>query len=249
MSKSDLFVLGQPVSVDNPLPISGGSGGGTNNNGLTDTQLRASAVPVSGPLTDTQLRATEVPVADSVQRTAIGAPADTSAASDTASGSVIAFLKRIAANITTVATRLTLGQSTMANSLRVAVASDQTAIKGALDATAVTGGVLGFKVLSAATTNATSVKTTAGRVYSCQFHNTANAYRYVKFYNLATAPTVGTSTVMSIVGVPPGGRASLTSTQGIYCSAGIAYAITAGVADNDTTAVGANEVGGSITYL
>jgi hypothetical protein len=29
---------------------------------LTDTELRASAVPVSGPLTDTQLRATAVPV-------------------------------------------------------------------------------------------------------------------------------------------------------------------------------------------
>jgi hypothetical protein len=34
--------------------------------GLTDTQLRASAVPVSGPLTDTQLRATAVPVSGTV---------------------------------------------------------------------------------------------------------------------------------------------------------------------------------------
>jgi hypothetical protein len=33
---------------------------------LTDTQLRASAVPVSGPLTDTQLRATAVPVSGTV---------------------------------------------------------------------------------------------------------------------------------------------------------------------------------------
>jgi len=32
------------------------------NPGLTDTQLRATAVPVSGPLTDAQLRATPVPV-------------------------------------------------------------------------------------------------------------------------------------------------------------------------------------------
>lgn len=37
---------------------SGGGGGG----GLTDAQLRATPVPVSGPLTDTQLRATPVPV-------------------------------------------------------------------------------------------------------------------------------------------------------------------------------------------
>jgi hypothetical protein len=33
---------------------------------LTDTQLRASAVPVSGPLTDTQLRASAVPVSGTV---------------------------------------------------------------------------------------------------------------------------------------------------------------------------------------
>lgn len=42
----------QNVTVTNPTAT-----------GLTDTQLRASAVPVSGPLTDAQLRATSVPVA------------------------------------------------------------------------------------------------------------------------------------------------------------------------------------------
>lgn len=40
-----------------PLPVSGP---------LTDTQLRASAVPVSGPLTDTQLRANPVPISGTV---------------------------------------------------------------------------------------------------------------------------------------------------------------------------------------
>lgn len=39
---------------------SGGGGGGSG--GLTDTELRASPVNVTGPLTNTQLRATEVPV-------------------------------------------------------------------------------------------------------------------------------------------------------------------------------------------
>lgn len=42
----------------NPVSLGGGGSGG-----LTNTELRASAVPVSGPLTDTQLRATPVPVA------------------------------------------------------------------------------------------------------------------------------------------------------------------------------------------
>lgn len=41
-----------------PLPVTGTVATG----GLTDTQLRAAPVPVSGPLTDTQLRANPVPV-------------------------------------------------------------------------------------------------------------------------------------------------------------------------------------------
>jgi hypothetical protein len=41
---------------------SGGGGGGGGGDGLTNTQLRASPVPVSGPLTDAQLRATPVPI-------------------------------------------------------------------------------------------------------------------------------------------------------------------------------------------
>lgn len=44
------------------VPVSGTVATG----GLTDTQLRATAVPVSGPLTDTQLRATPVPISGTV---------------------------------------------------------------------------------------------------------------------------------------------------------------------------------------
>ncbi len=46
-----------------PVPISGSVA--ITNPGLTDAQLRATAVPVSGPLTDTQLRASVVPVSES----------------------------------------------------------------------------------------------------------------------------------------------------------------------------------------
>ncbi len=45
-----------------PVPISGTV---TASGPLTDTQLRATSVPVSGPLTDTQLRATVLPVSES----------------------------------------------------------------------------------------------------------------------------------------------------------------------------------------
>jgi hypothetical protein len=66
------------VSVAKPLPVSQ-QGTVTVTGPLTDTQLRASAVPVSGPLTDTQLRASAVPV-DSELTTA---DLDTGAGTDT----------------------------------------------------------------------------------------------------------------------------------------------------------------------
>jgi len=47
-----------------PVPVSGTVA--VSNPGLTDAELRASPVPVSGPLTDTQLRATPVPVSGTV---------------------------------------------------------------------------------------------------------------------------------------------------------------------------------------
>lgn len=45
-----------------PLPVKAVDGSGVVISPLTDTQLRATAVPVSGPLTDAQLRASTVPV-------------------------------------------------------------------------------------------------------------------------------------------------------------------------------------------
>lgn len=249
MSKSDLFIGGQPVSVDNPMPIAGGSGGSSG--GLTDTQLRATPVPVSGPLTDAQLRNTAVPVSDTTQQTALGTLTEAAPASDTASSGLNGRLQRIAQRLTSLIGLLptSLGQGTMAQSLKVAVASDQSAVRVIADASAATGGVLGAKVLSAATTNATVVKATPGRVYGLQLSNTATAYRYFKFYNIATAPVVGTTPVIAIVGVPPGGRASLSSVQGMYFSAGIAYSIVTGAADADATATAAGEVAGSVSYL
>lgn len=66
----DINVVGQYVWDAGSLAWikavpSGGGGGG----GLTDAELRATPVPVSGPLTDTQLRAVAVPVSGTVTAT------------------------------------------------------------------------------------------------------------------------------------------------------------------------------------
>ena len=65
-----------PVSdAGGTLSIDDGNGSITVDGPLTDTQLRATAVPVSGPLTDTQLRAAAVPVSGPLTDTQLRASA------------------------------------------------------------------------------------------------------------------------------------------------------------------------------
>jgi hypothetical protein len=111
-----------------------------------------------------------------------------------------------------------------------------------------TGAMTTAKVLAAATTNATSAKASAGRVFGWQLTNTTAAAKYVRLYNLATAPTVGTSTPVYNIVLPANATVNASFPMGIAHSTGIAYAITNAIADLDATAVAANDVLGAIYY-
>ena len=66
MSQFTNEVLGPLTDTElraTPVPVSGTV---TATGPLTDTELRATPVPVSGPLTDTELRATPVPISGTV---------------------------------------------------------------------------------------------------------------------------------------------------------------------------------------
>lgn len=103
---------------------------------------------------------------------------------------------------------------------------------------------------SAATTNATSVKASAGTVYSITVSNTAASPRYVKLYNKASAPTVGTDVPVLTIPVPAGGVVNVPfGTTGHRLGTGIALAITANAADSDATAIGASEVKVATAYI
>lgn len=96
---------------------------------------------------------------------------------------------------------------------------------------------------SAATTNATLIKSTAGSLWSISASNTNAAARFLKLYNKAVAPTVGTDTPVLTMPLPPGTVTVVHGgSNGIRFSAGIALAITASAADSDTTAVALGEV-------
>lgn len=108
------------------------------------------------------------------------------------------------------------------------------------------------RTISAATTNATVAKASAGQVYTIIAHNINAAVRYLKLYNKATAPTVGTDTPAMTLPVPANtagaGFVLDTGGMGVAFSLGIGYALTTGVADADTGAVAANEIVVNVLY-
>lgn len=106
-----------------------------------------------------------------------------------------------------------------------------------------------YKLNSAASTNATSVSTTANTLlYGYYISNTNSSVRYVKFYNKASAPTVGTDTPVLVLAIPGTGAANVSFPAGINFTTGLAFATTTGAADSDTAAVAANEVIVNLVY-
>ena len=106
-------------------------------------------------------------------------------------------------------------------------------------------GATPSKVISAASTNATSVKASVGKVFSIVAFNLNAAPRYLKLYDKASAPTVGTDTpkwVLMIPGNTAGAGFSIPLPMPLKFANGIALAITTGIADTDTGAVAANEI-------
>ncbi len=98
-------------------------------------------------------------------------------------------------------------------------------------------------VNSAASTNSTNIKGSAGTVYGIVASNINAAIRYVKFYNKATAPTVGTDVPILVIPIPATSVVSINcGALGLRFGTGIGLGITTGAADTDTGAVAANEI-------
>lgn len=104
------------------------------------------------------------------------------------------------------------------------------------------------KINSAASTNATVVKASAGRLIGYHLSNTNAAFRYVKLYNVSSAPTAGAGTIVGIIALPPTSTVSVSHPGGIAFSTGISYTMVTGAADADATAVAANDIVGHLVY-
>jgi hypothetical protein len=101
-----------------------------------------------------------------------------------------------------------------------------------------------FKLISAASTNATLVKAGPTTVSMLTGSNINAAARYLKVYDKATAPTVGTDEVaytFILPGATTGAGSNIPLARELNLIRGFGLALTTGVADTDTGAVAANE--------
>lgn len=108
------------------------------------------------------------------------------------------------------------------------------------------GGCSSYHLGANGTAPTATVKASAGQLYGAQFSNTGTGAIYVKFYDAASNPTIGSGTVKKTFTIP----GTTTSSQptvvlwsqlnGITCTSGLAYTATGGQGDSDATAITAN---------
>ena len=92
-----------------------------------------------------------------------------------------------------------------------------------------------YNVVTAASTNSAVVKATAGTLYEITISNPTATAAYVKLYNKATAPTVGTDVPVLTQAVAAGATVALNFGQvGKRFATGIGIACTAAAAASDT---------------
>jgi hypothetical protein len=118
------------------------------------------------------------------------------------------------------------------------------------DVPATSGGLSKFKLVSAATDNATNVKASAGQVYAITAFNLNAAPRYLKFHNTAGTPTAGSGVTDTylIPGNTAGAGLVINIDKGITFATGIGITIVTGITDASTSAVAASEIVVNIYY-
>lgn len=141
---------------------------------------------------------------------------------------------------------------------RVTIANDSTGVIGLSSGTNTIGGVIlkpttsgGVDTYTNINVNATGVniKASAGQLYGYYcFNNSSTSVRYVRLYDSASAPTVGSTTKKTIFGIPANAAANVFSEIGVAFSSGIGIGATGAVGDADTTNPSSNDVVCTIYY-
>jgi hypothetical protein len=112
-------------------------------------------------------------------------------------------------------------------------------------------GTTPYKLISLASTNANVVKASPGNLYSIVAIGLTNTVRYLKLYNKATTPSVGTDIPVMTIPIPAntqGAGIAIPFSMGVNFPLGIGIAITSGSADNNTGVILAGDVIVNLTY-
>ena len=101
-----------------------------------------------------------------------------------------------------------------------------------------------FRLLSAAgtTQDANNVKTTAGRVYYIHGRNNRASSVFLKLYNKATAPAVGTDVPVDTIELIASQPFIFDFPAGLAFTTGIGFGLVTAVADNSTASVTAGDI-------
>ena len=161
-------------------------------------------------------------------------------------------------NFTTTAGTTTLNvwgaQTTYTPIVTTQPVSGTVTVNGTVTATVTAGTVnpvvpaTPYFLNSAATTNGALILTGTSNVSSFYATNEGASVAYIKLYNKATAPTVGTDIPEMILPVPaaasgvPGVANPNIGFHGLRFALGLGIAITRNAVHTDTTAIGAGEV-------
>lgn len=110
------------------------------------------------------------------------------------------------------------------------------------------GTVVNFA--SPATPAGTQVKTSAGRVLGHEFVNTSAGVRWLKFFNVSSAPTMGTTSAAYEIPIPANGRVMQAIPAGMAHTTGIFIAVTGarGLTDNTSAGLALGDVCGYIVF-
>ena len=139
--------------------------------------------------------------------------------------------------------------STQSGTWNVGLSAGTNTIGNAGTVATTSGGWTPNLVNSAASTNATLLKSSAGQIGLINLFNNGSTVAYLKLYNSATTPTAGSGTPVAVIGIPAGGGNVAAIPAGLAFSSGIGYTITGGATNSDTTAVAANQILGTIATL
>lgn len=105
------------------------------------------------------------------------------------------------------------------------------------------------RVMSLATTNALTLKTTGGAFFGFSLSNAAAYDCFLKLYDKATAPVIGTDVPKVTFRLKTTWDRDLFNEIGTVFTLGIYAAITKLAADNDTTATAVNDIMGEMYSL